>query len=162
MWIKTNFIWYFGLAWLIQLGCKILSSSNSKWTDWKGVQHDALRELFFTSLLLCKHCKTNLDCLDPANESGTSAKWASDQHILVKVIMAQFDINLGKDSKEQTSKWPKAYFWARNFLPKILSVKGGGVPPISVTSFLDQKQVFLGQKTPFLALFEENFSGEYP
>ena len=49
------------------------------------------------------------------------------------------------------------------FLPKILSVKGGrGVPPISVTYFLDQKQVFFGQKTPFLALFEEHFSGECP
>ena len=48
-------------------------------------------------------------------------------------------------------------------LPKILSVKGGGgVPPISVTYFLDQKQVFFGQKTPFLALFEEHFSGECP
>ena len=41
--------------------------------------------------------------------------------------------------------------------------KGGrGVPPISVTYFLDQKQVFFGQKTPFLALFEEHFSGECP
>ena len=49
------------------------------------------------------------------------------------------------------------------FSPKILSVKGGrGVPPISVTYFLDQKQVFFGQKTPFLALFEEHFSGECP
>ena len=48
------------------------------------------------------------------------------------------------------------------FLEKILSVKGGGVPPISVNYFLDQKEVFLGQKTPFLALFEEHFSGECP
>ena len=49
------------------------------------------------------------------------------------------------------------------FLPKILSVKGeGGVPPISVTYFLDQKQVFFGQKTPFLALFEDKFSGGCP
>ena len=46
---------------------------------------------------------------------------------------------------------------------RILSVKGrGGVPPISVTYFLDQKEVFFGQKTPFLALFEEHFSGECP
>ena len=49
------------------------------------------------------------------------------------------------------------------FLPKILSVKGGrGVPPISVTYFLDQKQVFFGQKSPFLALFEEYFSEKSP
>jgi len=43
------------------------------------------------------------------------------------------------------------------------SVKGGrGVPPKSVTYFLDQNQVFFEQKTPFLALFEENFSGKSP
>ena len=44
------------------------------------------------------------------------------------------------------------------------SVKGGGreVPPKSVTYFLDQNQVFFEQKTPFLALFEENFSGKNP
>ena len=43
---------------------------------------------------------------------------------------------------------------------KMLSVKGaGGVPPISVIYFLDQKQVFLGKKTPFTALFEEHFRG---
>ena len=48
--------------------------------------------------------------------------------------------------------------FAENFVRK----GGGGVPPISVTYFLDQKQVFFGQKTPFLALFEDNFSGECP
>ena len=46
---------------------------------------------------------------------------------------------------------------------RILSVNGGaGVPPKSVTYFLDQNQVFFEQKTPFLALFEENFSGKNP
>ena len=41
--------------------------------------------------------------------------------------------------------------------------KGGeGVPPKSVTYFLDQNQVFFEQKTPFLALFEDKFSGENP
>ena len=40
--------------------------------------------------------------------------------------------------------------------------KGGGVPPKSVTYFLDQNEVFLEQKTQFLALFEEKFSGENP
>ena len=39
---------------------------------------------------------------------------------------------------------------------------GGGVPPISVTYFLDQNQVFFEQKTQFLALFEEKFSGVNP
>ena len=49
------------------------------------------------------------------------------------------------------------------FSMKKKSVKGGrGVPPKSVTYFLDQNQVFFEQKTPFLALFEENFSGESP
>ena len=49
------------------------------------------------------------------------------------------------------------------FSLKIYSVKGGrGVPPNSVTYFLDQKQVFFGQKTPFLALFEKHFLGECP
>ena len=45
---------------------------------------------------------------------------------------------------------------------QILSVKGGGggVPLIPVTFFLDQKHAFVGQKTPFLALFEENLSGQ--
>ena len=43
------------------------------------------------------------------------------------------------------------------------SVKGGrGVPPKSVTYFLDQNQVFFEQKTQFLALFEEKFSGKNP
>ena len=50
-----------------------------------------------------------------------------------------------------------------HFLAKILSVKGeGGVPPISVTQFLDQKRCFWGQKTQFLALFKDIFSGECP
>ena len=40
--------------------------------------------------------------------------------------------------------------------------KRGGGPPKSVTYFLDQNQVFFEQKTPFLALFEEKFSGENP
>ena len=48
--------------------------------------------------------------------------------------------------------------FAENFVRK----GGGGVPPISVTYFLDQKQVFFGQKTPFLALFEEHFFGKCP
>ena len=39
---------------------------------------------------------------------------------------------------------------------------GGGVPPISVTYFLDQNQVFVEQKAQFLALFEEKFSGKCP
>ena len=43
------------------------------------------------------------------------------------------------------------------------SVKGGrGVPPKSVTYFLDQNQVFFEQKTQFLALFEENCLGKNP
>ena len=43
------------------------------------------------------------------------------------------------------------------------SVNGGAeVPPKSVTYFLDQNQVFFEQKTQFLALFEEKFSGENP
>ena len=49
------------------------------------------------------------------------------------------------------------------FSLKKKSVKGGrGVPPKSVTYFLDQNQVFFEQKTPFLALFEDKFSGENP
>ena len=49
------------------------------------------------------------------------------------------------------------------FSLKKKSVKGGrGVPPKSVTYFLDQNQVFFEQKTPFLALFEEKFSGKNP
>ena len=43
----------------------------------------------------------------------------------------------------------------------ILSVKGGGgVPPKSITYFLDQNQVFFEQETQFLALFEEKCSGK--
>ena len=48
------------------------------------------------------------------------------------------------------------------FLPKILSLKGGGegVPPTSVTFFGDQNQVSsLGKKTQFSALFEDIFLG---
>ena len=48
------------------------------------------------------------------------------------------------------------------FRQKFVRKGGGGGTPISVTYFLDQKQVFFGQKTPFLALFEEHFSGECP
>ena len=49
------------------------------------------------------------------------------------------------------------------FSLKKKSVKGGrGVPPKSVTYFLDQNQVFFEQKTPFLALFEDKFSGKNP
>ena len=41
------------------------------------------------------------------------------------------------------------------------SVKWGrGVPPKSVTYFLDQNQVFFEQNTLFLAFFEEKFSGK--
>ena len=43
------------------------------------------------------------------------------------------------------------------------SVNGGaGVSPKSVTYLLDQNQVFFEQKTQFLALFEDKFSGENP
>ena len=49
------------------------------------------------------------------------------------------------------------------FLLKILSVKGGrGVPPKSITCFSDHNQVFFEQKTQFLALFEEKFLGKCP
>ena len=48
--------------------------------------------------------------------------------------------------------------FAENFVCK----GGEGGTPISVTYFLDQNQVFFEQKTQFLALFEENFSGKIP
>ena len=37
-----------------------------------------------------------------------------------------------------------------------------GVPPKSVTYFMDQIQMFFEQKTQFLALFEEKFPGKSP
>ena len=43
------------------------------------------------------------------------------------------------------------------------SVKGGrGVPPKSVTYFLDQNQVFLSKKLNFWPFFKEKFSGKFP
>ena len=46
-------------------------------------------------------------------------------------------------------------FFAENFV-----LKGGGVPPTSVTFFGDQNQVSsLGKKTQFSALFEDIFLG---
>ena len=48
------------------------------------------------------------------------------------------------------------------FAEKKIRKGGRGVPPKSVTYFLDQNQVFFEQKTPFLALFEEKISGKNP
>ena len=51
----------------------------------------------------------------------------------------------------------KYYFadFVRNplFAERKIRKGGEGVPPKSVTYFLDQNQVFFEQKTPFLALF---------
>ena len=49
------------------------------------------------------------------------------------------------------------------FAEKKIRKGGRGVPPKSVTYFLDQNQVFFYSKnTVFLALFEEKFSGKCP
>ena len=56
--------------------------------------------------------------------------------------------HLGIVKKEGTPQIRNSIF-AENFVRK----GGEGGTPQSVTYFLDQKQVFFGQKTPFLALF---------
>ena len=47
-------------------------------------------------------------------------------------------------------------FFVENFVRK----RGRGVPPKSVTYLLTKKQVFFGQKTQFLTLFEDFLWGE--
>ena len=70
------------------------------------------------------------------------------------------------DLKSGTFFWPKfsvlgpKILFLTPFSLKTLSIKGEGGTPQIRNLFFDQNQVFFEQKTQFLALFEEKFSGK--
>ena len=63
-----------------------------------------------------------------------------------------------------TGLYEQNFLCYRSHIGSSLKVPGlthcGGVPPISVTYFLDQKQVFFGQKNTIFSTFWRHFLGE--
>ena len=74
---------------------------------------------------------------------------------VVKYYFADF-VRKGRVGGGDTPQIRNPLF-AENFVRK-----GGGVPPMSVTFFWTKNRCFLGKKTQFLALFEDNFLGKCP
>ena len=72
--------------------------------------------------------------------------------VLVQIVI-DFVLKGGGDTPQIRNP-----FFAENFVRK----GGRGVPPKSVTYFLDQNHVFFEQKTPFLVPFEDKFPGKNP